>query len=156
MKKTWFACWMLLMLFALHGCSRGVSNGGLNGGASQGSDLEWAQTAFKAMANGDASAEQHIDWDRFQSVGVNVGTQYAALPDETQKAAFRKSFLASFSSSFRATGASADSLSNWRVQSQDASQTIVAADTLKKTVFLITISHPGGTRKVTALDFGRE
>ena len=51
---------------------------------------------------------------------MNVGEIYAKMPDETQKAAFRGSFIEGFSRSFKQSGANANDVSNWRVRIRNA------------------------------------
>jgi hypothetical protein len=114
-------------------------------------DLEFAQTAFQSLARGDFAAAEVIDWEAFQAMGINVGALYLSMPDDTQKADFRKAFIAQCSLAFQGTGASADSLKNWQVQYQDSARTIVAADTLVKKVLLITISHKDEKQKISGI-----
>jgi len=135
---------LCMMLAVLQGCSGGGAN----------ADPEFAKTAFQSLARGDSSAEEVIDWETFQSMGQNVGMIYIAMPNDTEKANFRKSFIAQFSSSFQSTGASADGLKNWRVQSKDSARTIIAADTPNNTTLLITVSKRDGKQKISALNTG--
>ncbi|MBV9470731.1 MAG: hypothetical protein JOZ57_15940 [Abitibacteriaceae bacterium] len=115
-------------------------------------DVDFAKDAFTRLANGDTAAENLIDWETFTSLGVNVGAQYNALPNEAAKGGFRTGFITSFSKSFQATGARAESLTNWRIQSQEAAKTVVAADTPKNAVLLLTVAKRDGQQKITALE----
>ena len=143
MKKTCVAvlCWCVIVL-SLPGC----------GGKAVSNDVEFAKSAIGLLAKGDLSVEEMIDWNNFQAMGFNVGTSYSAMPNDTAKASFRKSFISSFSASFQKTGATAESLSNWRVLSQDSSKTIVVADTIKKTTFSFTVVKRDGKQKISAMN----
>ena len=143
MKLLKFSFTLLLAaLFTLHGCSS----------TSNDPDVQFAQTAFTALATGNPSAEGMLDWPSLRMAGLDIGAQYNALPSETEKASNRAGFVSSFASSFQAKGASADSLTNWRVQ--DAANHIVAADTTTGGTMSITISTPEGTRKISNIEFG--
>lgn len=144
MKKFVIAFCLCVMMGALQGCGPG--------GATRGTDLDFAKTTLGLLANGDTAAEGMLDWENFQSMGMNVGSIYISMSGDTQKAAFRKSFIKSFSTSFKGTGAKVESLANWRVQEEDAGKTIVAADTLKNGSILLTVSKIGGAQKVSALN----
>lgn len=131
----------LFLLVALQGCSDGPPN----------ADIQFAERGFQALARGDSITEEMIDWERFQVIGDNVGIVYVMMPNEAAKASFRKSFLAQFSASFQNSGASADSLKNWRVKGQDSARTVIAADTQDNRVLLVTVSKRDGKQKLAAL-----
>lgn len=122
------------------------------------SDLDFARTAFKALAHGDTAARNLVDWDNFQAMGQNMGAVYKSLPDDKQRAAFRSSLVTSFSASFKKSGASAETLSNWRVKSAGkgaTADTVIAADSPNKATLLLTVSKRNGSQKLAALNLGK-
>lgn len=137
----WLLLLTILLCPVLAGCSKDAPNG----------DLQFAQNAFPALAKGDANAESMIDFDNLRMAGMDVGKIYAGMPNETEKSAFRRSFITGFSSSFQGTGASADSFKNWRVQSADAAKTIVAVDGPKGGITL-TVSHRDNQQRISGLE----
>jgi hypothetical protein len=135
---------LLAALFTLQGCSSTAND----------PDIQFAQTAFAALATGNPSAEGMLDWSSLKAVGTDVGIQYNSMPNDTEKAAFRQSAVASFASSFQSTGASADSLTNWRVQ--DATNHVVAADAPSGATLSLTISRPDGTQKISDIEISKQ
>ncbi|HVF55564.1 MAG TPA: hypothetical protein VM934_05390 [Pyrinomonadaceae bacterium] len=114
-------------------------------------DVEFAREAFERLAGGDASAEEMVDWENLTALGMDVGAQYKLAP-EARRGAFRKEFLAGFSSSFKKSGGSASTARNWRVESSGGDKTVVATDSPTGVVLLITVTHAGGRQKVSALE----
>ena len=136
-----FGC--LLMLASLQGCSRESNN----------ADVRFAKTLFFSMVNGSA-AESAIDWEAFQSpTGDDLGAVYRALPNDAEKASFRKSFLVGFSNSTPNIKANPGGIRNWRMKSEAPSETIVAVDMLDGAVMLLTVSKRDGNQKLSAMRF---
>ncbi|MBW3636362.1 MAG: hypothetical protein KY445_07845 [Armatimonadetes bacterium] len=129
-----------LICFSLAGCSRDPS----------GADLQFAQDSFPVLARGDAKAEELIDFETLRMAGMDVGAVYAAMPNDKEKADFRRSFVVGFASSFQGTGASADSFKNWRVQNSDSARTVVATDG-PKGVITITVSRRDDRQRISGL-----
>lgn len=154
MKKACRLMFCLCLLAVLSSCSHSGSAGSSSTSGVVKTDVDFAKDVFTSLANGDTAVENLIDWETFTSLGINVASQYNAQPNEAAKGGFRTGFITSFSKSFQATGARAESLTNWRVQSQDATKTVVAADTPKGAVLLITVGKRDGQQKVTELETG--
>jgi hypothetical protein len=133
-----FGC--LLMLASLQGCST----------ESDKSDVGFAKTLLFSMVNGSA-AESAIDWEAFQTDEQDIGAVYRALPNDAEKASFRKSFLIGFSKSTPNIKANPGGISNWRVKSETPSETIVAADMNSGVVMLLTVSKRDGNQKLSAM-----
>lgn len=118
----------------------------------QKSDVDFAKEAFRLMAEGDAAAADVIDWEHLSVAGVDAGTTYRAMSNETSRENFRQSFLRSYSSSFKASGGSVDAAINWREESKDSAKTVVLADGTSGKKLLITVVHVDGDQKVSAID----
>jgi hypothetical protein len=137
----------------LGGCGKG-------GGASEPryagpakNDVDFAKDAFHLLGEGDQSVEGMIDWEQMNMVGVaDVGSMYRPINGESGRRAFRKSFIAGYSKSFKGGGGTTANLTNWREQSRDASRTVVAADGHEGKMILITVAHADGQQKVTAFE----
>ncbi len=119
--------------------------------ASASTDLTaFAQRAFGALARGDSAAEADLDWETLQTMTMNAGAAYNMLPNEIEKAGFRRSFIAQFSASFQRSGASADALSNWRLQGQDSARAVIAADSPTGATLLVTVSKRDDKPRISA------
>jgi len=118
------------------------------------SDVKFARTTFTKLANGDQAVAGDIDWEHFKASGQDIGAIYNSFHDEPNHKAFRKSFISSFSKSFRDTGARAESLKNWKVKSSNGNQTVVSGETLSKSHLLITISKKSSNKKMAGIQSG--
>ena len=136
-----FGCW--IMLTALQSCSSRESDN---------ADVRFAKTTFFSMVNGSAAAETMIDWETFQAMGDDLGKDYRALPNDAEKVAARKSFLMGFAASTPNIKANPGGITHWRVKSESASETIVAADMQLGAVLLITVSKRDGTQKISSIE----
>ena len=114
-------------------------------------DVDFAKEAFKLLSDGDMAAADMVDWENLNVAGMNAGASYKPLSSESAREGFRKSFIEGYSRSFKSSGGNADVLGNWREQSKNGSQTVVAADAPNGNSILITVSHPDGEQKVSAL-----
>ena len=145
-----------LALMSVAGCGNKTSTGAANGSvaapAASLSDVEFAKTKFTAFTEGDTTVETAIDWNKFQTSGIKVGEIYAKMPDEAQKSAFRKSFITSFSNSFKSSGAKASDVSNWRVEKETPAQTTVLGTAATGKTISLNVSKNGGTQKITAIE----
>ena len=102
------------------------------------------------MVNGTA-AETAIDWETFRAVGKDVGAEYRVLPNDAEKAEFRRMFLVGFSATTPNLKANPNLVTGWRLKSENSSETIVAADMKHKdAVLLITVSKRSGTQKISS------
>lgn len=113
-------------------------------------DVKFAKTTFFSMVNCSAD-EALIDWETFQGFSKDVGAAYRALPNDAEKAEFRKSFLIGFCASTPNLKANPESLTDWRVNSASPSETIVATDRPAGDVMLITVSKRDGKQKLSSL-----
>jgi len=116
------------------------------------SDVDFAKQAFQLLANGSDDAADMIDWENFKTMGLDVGEQYKKVDSDSSRDNFRKSFIRGFSNSFKSSGGSVSTATNWREQSKDGSTTVVALDAPNGKTLLITVTHPDGQQKVSALD----
>jgi hypothetical protein len=120
-------------------------------GDSDHADVQFAKTTFFSMVNGTA-AETAIDWETFLAVNKDIGAQYRALPGDTEKADFRKTFLVGFSATTPNLKAKPDLVTHWRVKNENPSETTVAADmTHQDATLLITVSKRSGSQKISSL-----
>lgn len=131
-------CWMMLTF--LPGCSNESDN----------ADVRFAKTTFFSMVNGTAD-ETAIDWEILQSPTDDLGAIYKALPNDTEKTAFRKQFLSGFAGSTPNIKANPKGITHWRVQSENPAETIVAADMQKGTILLLSISKRDGKQRLSAM-----
>jgi hypothetical protein len=92
-----------------------------------------------------------IDWETFQAMGDDLGKDYRALASDAEKMAYRKSFLIFFSASVPNIKANPGGITNWRVQSETPSETIVAANMQPGPVLLLTVSKRDGKQKISAM-----
>ncbi len=122
--------------------------------ASRGADMSFAKNTFEALAKGDSSVKDKIDWETLQSMGQSVGARYVQLPSETDKANFESAFVTQFATSFREAGGTPDQFTNWRVSFHDDLKTEVAADSGGGTV-TITVTERDGKERVSGLGFIR-
>lgn len=142
-----FGC--LAMVATLQSCSKSGDEAG--GDAGGNADVRFAKTAFFSMVNGSSEVETMIDWEAFQAMGDDLGKDYRALATDAEKIAARKSFLAGFSASVPNIKANPGAITNWRVQSETPSETIVAANMQLGPVLLLTVSKRDGKQKISAM-----
>jgi hypothetical protein len=131
-------CW--IMLATLQGCSS----------ESDKSDVGFAKTLLFSMVNGSA-VESAIDWETFKTDEQDIGAVYKALPNDTEKASFRKEFLSGFARSTPNIKANPGGISNWRVKSESPAETVVAADMNGGAVMLLTVSKRDGKQQLSAM-----
>jgi hypothetical protein len=116
-------------------------------------DVEFAKEVFQLLQDGDMAAEDLLDWEHLNMVGVaDVGPMYSQISGEDSRARFRKGFINGYSSSFKKSGGSVVSLSNWREQSRDATNTQVAADGPGGKLLLMTVTHIDGQQKISTFE----
>lgn len=149
--KNSLAALLLMALFAL-GCGWGKSTAVAPCKALPSmSDAQFAETAFKSLTGGDASAECLIDWESFRVADVDVGSQYRAMPGDTAKGAFRSAFISKFASSFKETGASASDVSGWRDESRAGDTTTVVGKVRNTKTIRLTITHKDGRQGLASI-----
>jgi hypothetical protein len=81
-----------------------------------------------------------------------VGKEYRALPNDAEESKYRKEFLAGIALSTPAIKANPDGITNWRVQSETSSETVVAANMNGGAVLTLTISKRDGIQKLSGMD----
>ena len=113
----------------------------------------FAQIAFTSLSHGETTAESYLDWQSLNTAGTDVSTFYLVMPGDEAKASFRKSFITSFAKSFREKGATAESFSNWRTESQSSTQAVVTATVPSGRVFVLTLSNRDGFWRISKIDF---
>lgn len=143
---------VLILLCALlfMGCKG--SKQSVRTGAPQ-SDVEFAKEVFGLLAEGDEAAAEMIDWEHLKMVNVvDVGAMYRDINGEDARDGFRKSFIRGYSNSFKSKGGKVENISNWREQSRDSSQTVVAAENQRGQVMLMTVTRVDGQQKISAFE----
>ena len=155
-KNYWLAIGALALIVSV-GCASNKTPESATGTtsavpANTTSAVDFAKTNFTALTKGDKSVQMAIDWDNFKSSGIHIGELYAKMPDETQKSAFRKSFIESFSKSFKDSGTRASDVSNWRVETETPTQTVVIRTAKSGKTIAITVSKSGGQQKMSGLE----
>ena len=133
------------------GCNKGTKQSTTAGGPPK-SDVDFAKETLQLLADGSDEAADRIDWENFKTMGLDVGEQYKKADSESVRDNFRKSFIRGFSNSFKSSGGNISTATGWREQSKDASSTVVALDAPNGKTLLITVTHPDGQQKVSALD----
>ena len=113
------------------------------------SDVEFAKDVFRRMAEGDPAVEPMLDWETLSMPGGDVGAEYNDIPDEENRAEFRRNFLKGFSTSFKASGGSAASASNWREESKADEGTQVATDSPVGNTLVFTVVRKDGRQKIS-------
>ncbi len=113
-------------------------------------DVGFAKSTFAALVRGDSSVANDIDWETFNALGVPVGSQYVALKTEPEMESFKTGFITQFSASFRDSGGSIDSFSNWRATSHDENHTVVTADSAEGSLQL-TVSERDSLRRLSVM-----
>lgn len=119
--------------------------------ASEQADVSFAKSTFTSLVRGDSAVATDIDWETLTSLGVPVGVQYLAIKTEPERESFKNGFITQFSSSFRDSGGSIDSFSNWRATSHDENHTTVTADSAKGSVRL-TVSERDSQKRLSAME----
>lgn len=112
-------------------------------------DIDFAREAVVLLAKGDPRVEEMIDWETFKTFGNDVGSTYSWMPGESGKAAFRKSFIESYSLPFRNAGETMEGLRSWEVESKDESRTIVTASHSPGKTMVFTIVLKDGRQKLS-------
>ncbi len=115
-------------------------------------DIEYAKKVFQLLGDGDESVKSMIDWEHLKMMGVDVGALYTNTRGDAARDIETSSFIRGYSNSFKKSGGSVANLTNWREQSRDATNTVVAADSQRGQLVLITITHINGQQKVSTLE----
>jgi len=116
-------------------------------------DLQFSKRVFEGLCNGNRWVEKSIDWEHLKAMGVDVGNTYSGIIAERDRADYRKMFFYNLSYTFKASGGKTSAFTNWRVESRDANNTVVAVDTPSGKALLLTLSYKGGKRKLSAIQW---
>jgi hypothetical protein len=116
------------------------------------SNVEFAKSTFTAMADGDASVAHDIDWDSLKASSTDVGAMYRPYTSEAERNAFTSSFIKSYSQSFKKTGADVRTLTNWKLDRQDATSAAVSAETQFHTHLRLSLTKKNGTRLLNGIE----
>lgn len=114
-------------------------------------DVTFAKSTFESLARGDSAVTTKIDWPVFTAMGNNLGADYTALTSGVEKEKLTTGFITQFSTSFRESGGSVESFTNWRVVSHDSTRTEVAADSANG-VMTIIVSERDGVERVSSIN----
>jgi hypothetical protein len=120
------------------------------------SEVRLCQQVFLGLLTGRQSVENFLDWENIKVIGLNVGKLYSSLPDEKQKADYRKAFFKSLSVSFKKAGGRPELYTNWRIKGKNGSETIVAADYIDKAKTLLFTLVQNGRKKITLIQWEGE
>ncbi len=115
-------------------------------------DIEYAKKVFQLLGDGDESVKAMIDWEHLKMMGVDVGAMYRNTSGDAAREIETSSFIRGYSSSFKKSGGSVANLTNWREQSRDATNTVVATNTPAGQLVLITVTHSNGQQKVSTIE----
>jgi len=113
-------------------------------------DVGFAKSTFSSLVRGDSAVATDIDWETFNALGVPVGPQYIALKTDPEKESFKTGFITQFSATFRDSGGSIDSFSNWRATSHDENHTVVTADSAEGSLQL-TVSERDSQKRLSVI-----
>lgn len=116
-------------------------------------DLQFTRRVFNGLCSGERRVESSIDWENFRAMGIDVGQDYAHLATEKERRDYRKLFLNGFTYTFKVSGIRASVFTNWRAQSTDVNNAIMAADTPSGKVLLFVISYKDIERKLVAINW---
>lgn len=119
--------------------------------ADEQADITFAKKTFSSLVRGNSTVLSDIDWETLNSLGVPVGPQYLAIKTEPEKESFKTGFVTQFSASFRDSGGSIDSFSNWRATSHDENKTVITANSAEGSLKL-TVSLRDSKRRLSALE----
>ena len=113
-------------------------------------EVNFSRRAFTGLVQGGVSAQRMIDWPNFKALEADIGKSYLQLPDDKQRALYRKNFIKNFSLGFKQSEAKPDAFTNWRIYDSDSEKVVVAADyPQKKKTLLFTLSKLSGKRLVS-------
>lgn len=116
-------------------------------------DVGLSRYILTGMVNNSSWVEKYIDWTVFKAGDTDVGKTYSGYITPKEKEMYKKVFLASFSGSFKMTGAKMSDFSNWRLYAQETQKTTVAVTGKGGTVYLILSSPKYGPKKLINLQW---
>lgn len=114
-------------------------------------DVVFAREAVEGLLGGDTGVADSFDWENLIVPGADAGEAYLEMPDEENRAEFRKGFIEKFSESFKQSGASVEDLKNWREETREGETTVIAADTTTGKKMLVLVVRREGRQLVSEL-----
>jgi hypothetical protein len=99
-----------------------------------------AKRAMGALIQGKPEAERLIDWRQLRYMRQDMGESYGAVTSRQGKAESRQRFIKESFASLRKKGVKPQSLTNWQVQSQELSGTLVTCTLPDGNTLAMTIS----------------
>ena len=137
----------------LSGCQSGTQTRRTVRSGPPKSNAEFAKEVFQLMTEGDEAADELIDWEYLNMVGIaDIGAMCRAMKSDGERERFRKGFIRGYGNSFKRSGSDPSNASNWREYSRDGTDTIIAAENPNGQVLLMTVSHPDGQQKVSKFE----
>lgn len=117
------------------------------------SDVDFCRDVFARLMQGKPAVASKIDWEHLKALGVDVGRAYTRLPDTTQKANYRKAFIAGAALGFRQAKAMPAAFTNWRVMGSQNGHVMVAADYPAKQKTLVMARATTGKKLVDSIQW---
>lgn len=117
-------------------------------------EVDFARDTFMQLVKGDPAVEDMLDWETLRSFNSDAGSAYSLMPGEAAKAAFRKSFIQGFSEPYRSSGDIPywlKGISNWRIESKEATKAIVIADHPSGKTLEFTVLLKDGRQKLSSI-----
>ncbi len=161
MKRSLLLCLLAAGCCLSSGCRKNQSGGGTANavGANANAvavretkpDAVFAREAVEGLLGGDAGVADAFDWENLIVPGADAGEAYSEMPDDENRAEFRKGFIEKFSASFKQSGASVADLKNWREEARAGEETVVAVDTTTGKTMRVFVVRRDGRQLVTEL-----
>lgn len=114
-------------------------------------EIDFCRDVLTDLLHGDSSVVPRIDWEHFDALGVNVGRNYARLPDDQERAKYQKAFLSATALGFQVSRLTADAFINWRVHDRREGAVTVAADFPYRQRTLLFVLSATGQRRLEAM-----
>lgn len=103
--------------------------------------VPFGRRVFEGLVNGQQAIHRAIDWEHLKAFDTDVGATYAKLPNEREKADYRRAFIERCAAGFRQGGGSVRAFTNWRVEERTGEQVVVAADySAKQSTLLLSLT----------------
>jgi hypothetical protein len=121
-------------------------------GCKEKTDIEFAIDFFEKLAEGKASVMDDIDWENFSGTGFDIGGKLKSISDNSEKKNLKKSFINSFSDSFKKSGLEIQNTSNWVIEDTNNIRTIVSCEIGQDNfLYLVILRKIDNTRKVSSV-----
>ena len=117
------------------------------------SDVAFCREVFRGLVEGKPSVQRRIDWEHLSALNVNVGATYTRLPNDQERADYRRTFIEHFSKGFRQVGGTTAGFRHWRVLARKDQKVVVAADYEAKQKTLLMSVPASGTRKLETIQW---